>query len=196
MSYSNLSLHMRQTSTLYDDWDGRQLMSQERHRASCTISSIRKWFPSFEQLDHLFEIEASSTCCDTNNCWNERPFGIYAYQRISITLILIKSKVTWTYSFSIRTRHPSELLTFVMSNDSAATTRTANERCMEICHSCISYLNDRFVFEKGLFRSPASLTDVRLLQTQMIYQGSVINRYLYFQECQCANRDCMRLLWI
>ena len=70
-----------------------------------------------------------------------------------------------------------------MSNDSAATTRTANERCMEICHSCISYLNDRFVFEKGLFRSPASLTDVRLLQTQMMYQGSVINHEMYFQEC-------------
>jgi hypothetical protein len=70
-----------------------------------------------------------------------------------------------------------------MSNDSAATTRTANERCMEICHSCISYLNDRFVFEKGLFRSPASLTDVRLLQTQMMYQGSLITHEMYFQEC-------------
>ena len=65
-----------------------------------------------------------------------------------------------------------------MSNDSAAT-RTANERCMEICHSCISYLNDRFVFEKGLFRSPASLTDVRLLQTQMMYQGSDVSRNVF-----------------
>jgi hypothetical protein len=58
-----------------------------------------------------------------------------------------------------------------MSNLSTAVTRSANDRAMEICHSCISYLNDRFVFEKGLFRSPASLTDVRLLQTQMMYQG-------------------------
>lgn len=59
-----------------------------------------------------------------------------------------------------------------MSNLSTAVTRSTNDRAMEICHSCISYLNDRFVFEKGLFRSPASLTDVRLLQTQMMYQGS------------------------
>ena len=57
-----------------------------------------------------------------------------------------------------------------MSNVTAAVQKPGNERCLEICHACISYINDRFVFEKGLFRSPASLTDVRLLQTQM-FQG-------------------------
>jgi hypothetical protein len=46
------------------------------------------------------------------------------------------------------------------------------DQCILISQSCISYLNERFVFEKGLFRSPVSLTDVRLLQTEMI-QGSM-----------------------
>ena len=105
MSYSNISLNKRRTTITYDDCDGRQARSHERHRISCTISSIREWFPSFKQLDRLFEIEASSTCCDTNNGWDERPFIIYAYQRLSISLILTKFKTTWTYSFLIRTRN-------------------------------------------------------------------------------------------
>ena len=59
-----------------------------------------------------------------------------------------------------------------MSSSNAAVMKSVNERSLEICHSCICYLNDRFVYEKGLFRSPASLTDVRLLQKQMMFPGN------------------------
>jgi len=41
-----------------------------------------------------------------------------------------------------------------------------------IAMACISYLSERFLYEKGLFRSQASLTDVRLLHTKMA-QGDV-----------------------
>ena len=41
-----------------------------------------------------------------------------------------------------------------------------------IAVGCISYLNERFLYEKGLFRSSSSLTDVRLLHTKMM-QGDV-----------------------
>lgn len=41
-----------------------------------------------------------------------------------------------------------------------------------IAIGCIAYLNERFLYEKGLFRSSASLTDVRLLHTKMM-QGDV-----------------------
>jgi hypothetical protein len=47
-----------------------------------------------------------------------------------------------------------------------------NEQSIAIAMGCIAYLNERFLYEKGLFRSPASLTDVRLLHTKMV-QGDV-----------------------
>lgn len=36
---------------------------------------------------------------------------------------------------------------------------------------CISYLYDKFANERGLFRSTVSLTDVRLLQSQIVENG-------------------------
>ena len=49
---------------------------------------------------------------------------------------------------------------------------SGEQQSIAIAIGCIAYLNERFLYEKGLFRSSASLTDVRLLHTKMM-QGDV-----------------------
>ena len=52
------------------------------------------------------------------------------------------------------------------------TNSSGEQPSIAIAIGCIAYLNERFLYEKGLFRSSASLTDVRLLHTKMM-QGDV-----------------------
>ena len=49
---------------------------------------------------------------------------------------------------------------------------SGEQQSIAIAIGCIAYLNERFLYEKGLFRSSASLTDIRLLHTKMM-QGDV-----------------------
>ncbi|RYH00048.1 hypothetical protein EON65_49740 [archaeon] len=49
--------------------------------------------------------------------------------------------------------------------------KPTEEQCYDVIRFCISYLYDKFANERGLFRSTVSLTDVRLLQSQIVENG-------------------------
>lgn len=48
--------------------------------------------------------------------------------------------------------------------------KPSDEQCLEVCKFCVNYLNEKYSFEKNLFRSGVSQTDVRTLQAQLIQQ--------------------------
>lgn len=43
-----------------------------------------------------------------------------------------------------------------------------DDQYVQISSTCVSFLSERHVYEKGLFRTQASLTEVRALRTQMM----------------------------
>jgi hypothetical protein len=48
--------------------------------------------------------------------------------------------------------------------------RYSDEQLLEATHFCVGFLRDKFPNERGLFRSSASQTYVRDLQTQLLTQ--------------------------
>jgi hypothetical protein len=52
--------------------------------------------------------------------------------------------------------------------------RVNNNQLFDTCHYCISYLTEKGVNEKSLFRNNAFMSDVKRLQDEII-QGIIMN---------------------
>lgn len=50
--------------------------------------------------------------------------------------------------------------------------KASDDSFVEVCTFCVNYLFENYSNEKNLFRSGVSLTDVRTLQSQLLYPGS------------------------
>ncbi len=51
-----------------------------------------------------------------------------------------------------------------------------DELCIRVCQACVGHLSDRFVYEKGLFRTLASMTDIRVLKRQLMMDSNMTSR--------------------
>ena len=52
----------------------------------------------------------------------------------------------------------------------------SDEQYIRVCQGCVTHLSDRFVYEKGLFRTHASMTDIRVLKRQLLVDANITSR--------------------
>jgi hypothetical protein len=51
--------------------------------------------------------------------------------------------------------------------------RASDEQYMQAARNCLSFIHERYVFEKGLFRQTAPVSEVRALQKEMLEEGNM-----------------------
>lgn len=50
--------------------------------------------------------------------------------------------------------------------------KASDDNFVEVCAFCVNFLYENYSNEKNLFRSGVSLTDVRALQSQLLFPGT------------------------